>query len=46
MLGESALCLAYDPLTSAGGVQTPSVAMDGALLDRLRRAGLVFEPAR
>lgn len=44
MLGESALCLAYDPLTSAGGVQTPSVAMDGALLDRLRKAGLVFEP--
>ena len=46
MLGESALCLAYDPLTSAGGVQTPSVAMDGKLLERLRRAGLVFEPAR
>jgi short subunit dehydrogenase-like uncharacterized protein len=46
MLGESALCLAYDSLTSAGGVQTPSVAMDGKLLERLRRAGLVFEPAR
>jgi short subunit dehydrogenase-like uncharacterized protein len=44
MLGESALCLAYDPLASEGGVQTPSVAMDGALLDRLRRAGLIFEP--
>jgi short subunit dehydrogenase-like uncharacterized protein len=43
MLGESALCLAYDPLESAGGVQTPSVAMDGALLERLRRAGLVFQ---
>jgi short subunit dehydrogenase-like uncharacterized protein len=46
MLGESALCLAYDPLTSKGGVQTPSVAMDGKLLERLRGAGLVFEPAR
>lgn len=45
MLGESALCLAYDSLNSPGGVQTPSVAMDGALLDRLRKAGLVFEPA-
>jgi short subunit dehydrogenase-like uncharacterized protein len=45
MLGESALCLALDPLTSGGGVTTPSVAMGGALLDRLRRAGLTFEVA-
>ncbi len=45
MLGESALCLARDPLTSAGGVQTPSVAMGQALLDRLRRTGLTFEVA-
>jgi short subunit dehydrogenase-like uncharacterized protein len=44
MLGESALCLAYDPLESGGGCLTPSVAMDGALLDRLRRAGLTFQP--
>ena len=43
MLGESALCLALDPLTSPGGVQTPSVAMAQPLLDRLRRAGLVFQ---
>jgi len=42
MLGESALCLARDPLTSGGGVQTPSVAMGEHLLDRLRRAGLTF----
>jgi len=42
MLGESALCLAFDPLTSPGGVQTPSVAMGEALLDRLRAAGLTF----
>jgi short subunit dehydrogenase-like uncharacterized protein len=44
MLGESALCLAYDELPSSGGVLTPSVAMDGALLARLRKAGLFFEP--
>ena len=42
MLGESAMCLAFDPLTSEGGVQTPSVAMGAALLDRLRTAGLSF----
>jgi short subunit dehydrogenase-like uncharacterized protein len=43
MLGESALCLAYDQLSSQGGCLTPSVAMDGSLLDRLRKAGLTFE---
>jgi short subunit dehydrogenase-like uncharacterized protein len=42
MLGESTLCLAYDTLSSPGGVQTPSVAMGGALLERLRTAGLTF----
>jgi short subunit dehydrogenase-like uncharacterized protein len=42
MLGESALCLAFDPLSSLGGVLTPSVAMGGALLERLRSAGLTF----
>ena len=45
MLGESALCLALDPLTSGGGVTTPSLAMGGALLERLRRAGLTFAVA-
>lgn len=45
MLGESALCLALDPLTSPGGVQTPSVAMAQPLLDRLRRAGFTFAPS-
>jgi short subunit dehydrogenase-like uncharacterized protein len=44
MLGESALCLAYDRLQSSGGCLTPSVAMDGLLLDRLRKAGLMFQP--
>ena len=45
MLGEAALCLAKDPLSSPGGVQTPSVAMAQPLLDRLRRAGLGFARA-
>jgi len=45
MLGESALCLALDPLTSPAGLITPSVAMGQHLLDRLRRAGLTFGPA-
>lgn len=45
MIGESALCLALDPLTAPGGVTTPSVAMGQFLLDRLRRAGLTFEVA-
>ena len=43
MLGESALSLARDPLTSDGGVLTPSVAMGHFLVDRLRRAGLTWE---
>src|SRR6185295_6685406 len=45
MLGESALCLARDPLSAPGGVLTPSVAMAQPLLDRLRRAGLTFAEA-
>jgi short subunit dehydrogenase-like uncharacterized protein len=45
MLGESALSLARDPLTSSGGVTTPSVAMGQFLFDRLRRIGLTFEVA-
>jgi len=43
MLGESAVCLARDPLASAGGVLTPSVAMGDALVDRLEQnAGVTF----
>ena len=42
MLGESAVCLALDPLGSGGGVITPRVAMGEALLGRLRAAGLMF----
>ncbi len=44
MLGESALCLAFDPL-GPPGVSTPSVTMGQLLLDRLRRSGLTFAPA-
>ncbi len=44
MLAESAVCLAKDELTSAGGVLTPAVAMGEALLGRLQEnAGLTFE---
>lgn len=35
MLGESAVCLAQDPLSSPGGVLTPAVAMGDALRERL-----------
>lgn len=36
MLGQSALCLAEDDLTSEGGVLTPAVALGSALVERLR----------
>jgi short subunit dehydrogenase-like uncharacterized protein len=43
MLGESAVCLANDELTSAGGVLTPAVAMGQSLLQRLHtNAGVTF----
>ena len=44
MLGESALCLARDPLTSPGGILKPAFAMGNALAERLRAAGLTFAP--
>jgi short subunit dehydrogenase-like uncharacterized protein len=44
MLGEAAVCLARDDLTSHGGVLTPAVAMGEALLARLPlHAGVTFE---
>lgn len=48
MLSESALCLAFDPLPSEGGVLTPATSMGMKLVERLRRAGMTFEvkPAR
>ncbi|MFF3619660.1 saccharopine dehydrogenase family protein [Streptomyces sp. NPDC002467] len=45
MLAESALCLAYDTLPDRAGQLTTAVAMGDALLDRLRKAGIVFRVA-
>lgn len=42
MLGESALCLAFDDLPSTAGQLTTAAAMGPALLDRLRTAGLTI----
>jgi short subunit dehydrogenase-like uncharacterized protein len=48
MLGESALCLAFDGerLPARAGVLTPATAMGGVLADRLRRAGHTLEARR
>ncbi len=48
MLAESALCLAEDDarLAPRHGVLTPAAAMGDALLERLQRAGMVFEVLR
>jgi short subunit dehydrogenase-like uncharacterized protein len=43
MLGESALCLAFDQLAAPGGVLTPGAAMGMTLVDRLRAADMRFE---
>ena len=42
MLGESALSLAEDTLSSGGGILTPAVAMGMTLVERLRAAGMTF----
>jgi len=46
MLGQSALCLADDELTSEGGVLTPAVALDGHLVERLRAHDFTIETRR
>jgi short subunit dehydrogenase-like uncharacterized protein len=48
MMGESALCLALDrdKLPDRAGVLTPATAMDGALIDRLKAAGMSFAVER
>jgi short subunit dehydrogenase-like uncharacterized protein len=43
MLGESALCLAFDDLPKTAGQVTTAVAMGQPLIDRLVRAGLTFK---
>ena len=42
MLGESAMCLAFDKLPRQGGVITPAQAMGDALMARLQAAGIRF----
>jgi short subunit dehydrogenase-like uncharacterized protein len=42
MLGESALCLAFDELPKTSGQVTTAVAMGDRLVDRLVHAGLTF----
>jgi short subunit dehydrogenase-like uncharacterized protein len=42
MLGESAMCLAFDSLPARSGQLTPAVAMGATLTDRLQRAGIKF----
>lgn len=46
MLGQAALCLAQDDLTSEGGVLTPAVAMAAPLIERLRAQDFTIETRR
>lgn len=46
MLGESALCLAFDELPDRAGVLTPATAMGAALADRLRAQGFTMTTTR
>ncbi|MDT4915730.1 MAG: hypothetical protein QOH89_430 [Pseudonocardiales bacterium] len=43
MLGESALCLAYDELPETAGQVTTAQAMGEPLIDRLAKAGIGFD---
>jgi short subunit dehydrogenase-like uncharacterized protein len=43
MLGESALCLAFDANPETSGQVTPAAAMGKNLLARLQKAGMTFE---
>ncbi|WP_327070354.1 saccharopine dehydrogenase family protein [Kitasatospora sp. NBC_01302] len=42
ILGEAALCLAFDELPVTAGQVTPAAAMGTALIERLRTAGIRF----
>jgi short subunit dehydrogenase-like uncharacterized protein len=48
MMGEAALCLALDRdrLPPRAGILTPAAAMDGALVERLRAAGMTLDIER
>ena len=43
MLGESALCLAFDDLPDTSGQVTTATALGDALIDRLQKAGMGFD---
>ena len=42
MLGQAALCLAFDDLPPTAGQVTTATAMGGALIDRLHKTGITF----
>jgi len=44
MLGQSALCLAFDDIPQRGGILTPASAMGMPLVNRLHQAGMTFKP--
>jgi short subunit dehydrogenase-like uncharacterized protein len=46
IFGESALCLAHDPLGSPGGVLTPAAGLGRCLADRLRARGVELSVTR
>jgi short subunit dehydrogenase-like uncharacterized protein len=46
IFGESALCLAHDPLDSPGGVLTPAAGLGRCLADRLRARGVELSVTR
>ena len=43
MLSEAGMCLAFDDLPKVSGQTTTAVAMGGALIVRLQKAGITFE---
>ncbi len=45
MLGESAACLARNPIPSAGGILTPASALGMHLVERLRQVDVAFDGA-
>jgi saccharopine dehydrogenase (NAD+, L-glutamate forming) len=45
MLGESALCMAFDNVADIAGQVTTAAAMGDALVERLQKAGLTIEVA-
>jgi short subunit dehydrogenase-like uncharacterized protein len=46
MMGESALCLAFDEIPERAGVLTPATAMGDALVRRLRAQGMELSVTR